>query len=284
MGIDLNVKLEHVASMESILNARDVITMEASLPSFHFQALTSRLPLFVADVKAFVSNILQMSNFSEAVLKVNEFEKTLNKVNYLTLSDIIVYVPPGMDVTWLEYVEALAEAQAVVNRLREDTLDPTLRYVAQLLTQPETMRSVRGVPADVVLHDLKKIKDKISDCYGKNSSETKVPFGKVFKRNSDMVSAMDKLNTINEEMAKINKQEIMDTVNEITAALDKLLIRMKNDPDTYRMTGITMRDMAEFTTNVAREIEFYAAHAFMVQSATQAMQDSKQRIEEVLKR
>lgn len=284
MGINEKIQLDRVVTMESINNDCDLIAMEASLPSFHFQALTSRLPMFVADVKAFVGNILQMSNFTDVIISRQDFERVLNKVNYLALSDVVVYVPPGMNVTWEKYLDAVTESQLVVNRLREDTLDPTLRFVAQLLSQPESMQSLRGVPADIVIHDLKKIKDTIAKCYGSNSSETKTSFGKVFKRNNDVVAALERLNGINEDMAKINKTEIVETVNEISSALDKLIIRMKADPEVYKMTGITMKDLAIFTTNVAREIEYFAAHCYTVQSATTAMQDTKERIEYVLKR
>lgn len=144
------------------------------------------------------------------------------------------------------------------------------------------MRSKTG-EYGIVFHDLDAVKEQLAKCYSKTGADAKVKYGDVFARNTDVLVAMKRMNDICEAMAKINRKEVIDTVNEITDALDKLLIRMKQYPDQYKTSGATMNDISKMAYNLGAEIEFFAAHVYLVQSASQAMQDTKDKIEDVTK-
>jgi len=272
-------------TLESLELKYQIISVESQTLSQTLVAIPHRLPTFVADVKSFVKNMLTFKNTNNlAAIDTRKLEKLLPKQNYIALSEISVYVPPGMNKDWGTYLDAVSQSQIVVNKLKEETLEPTLRWIAALLTNPTALGSVRSRAGEynIVLHDIDKVKKQISSCYSNQGGNSKVKYGDVFTNNQDVLVAMKRVSDINEEMGKINKNEIVELVNEITAALDKLLIRMKQNPDEYKISGVNMNDIAKFCFNLGREIEFFASHTYMLQSATQAMLDTKEKIDDIL--
>jgi hypothetical protein len=265
----------------------EVIALESMAPTQLLTALPRRLPEFFSDVKNFISNIFGGNDAVPAVAVIDggKLSAAIMKMNYVNMSQIGVFVPPGMNATWEKYLAAMEQSQAVADSLMEETLQPTLRWLAMLLTQPSALSSTRGThnEAGIVFHDLKKIKENMARCYRNGGTETVVEYGDVFKRNAEWVSSVDRINDLNERMGRINRKALVEAVNEITGAMDKLLIRMKQDPETYNVSGVTMQAIAKISMNLGYEIEFFAAHAAMLQSATQAMVDTKEKIEKILK-
>ena len=278
---------DSVVTLEQLERTAQMIALESLTPGQLLHAIPQRMPAFVSDVKLFISNMLHARDMTVVgAIDTRVLEKSLPKENYVALSEISVYVPPSMNKDWLSFLAALAESQAVVEKIQTETLDPTLRYLAALLTNPQSMASARSRTNEyaIIFHDLAKVKSRIAACYAKAGADTKVRYGDVFARNADVVDAMKQLNDISDRCAAIDKQQVIDSVNEITGALDKLLIRMKQNPNEYKPSGITLNDLSKLTMNLGHEIEFFASHVYLVQSANQAMADTKEKIDNVLKK
>lgn len=281
------IEIEGAPSLKSLDIAAQVIGMEALNSSQILQALPARLPAFVSDVKLFVSNMLHANDVKVlGAIESRRLEKELPKQNYVILSEVTVFVPPSVNVDWMTYLDAVNQSQAIVELLKEETLAPTLRWLSLLLSAPESLASLRSSlqVSGIKFHDLEKVKKQLQKCYSSNGADSEVPYGKAFKRNGDFLVCIKRVNELNDRLANINRSEIIDMVNEITAAMDKLLIRMKQNPEQYKVSGITMNDLSRIAFNLGHEIEFFSAHVFMVQSATQAMTDSKNKIEEIITR
>lgn len=265
----------------------DVIALESANPSQMFKALSHRLPGFVADVKTFTASLLeQRESVAYTAFSVHDLEKTISKVNYVNLSDITVFVPPSMNVDWNKFLDAVNQSQAIADVLMSETLNPTFRWVSLLLANPENMNAQVSKVRDsgIVFHDLKDVKNTISSCYAKAGSAAEVHYGTVFKRNTDFPIAVQRVNDLNERMAKINRKEVVDMVNNITDTLDKLLIRMEQNPDVYQLSGANMSAISKLAFNVAEEIEFFSAHCVMLEVTSNAMKDTVAKIEDVVKR
>jgi hypothetical protein len=274
-------------TLESLRRDYEMISLESMTLTQTLKALPHRLPEFVADVKNFIFNMSAAKDAPLlAAIDTRLMERMLPKQNYVHMSDVTVFVPPSMNVEWNVYLDALSTSQTLVDGLLNETLSPALRYISVMLTQPENLASVRGKASEynIVFHDIEAVRKKIAACYSKSGADAKVRYGDVFKNNNDALIAMKRTNELCEAMAKINRQEVITAVNEITDAMDKLLIRMKQYPDQYKMSGATMNDISKLAYNLGAEIEFFAAHVYMVQSASQAMLDSKDKIEAVLTR
>lgn len=280
------VQLEkNPVTLESLRRSYEMISLESMTLSQTLKALPHRLPEFVADVKNFIFNMSAAKDAPLlAAIDTRLMERMLPKHNYVHMSDVTIFVPPSMNVHWNDYLDALSTSQTLVDGLLEETLSPALRYVSVMLTQPENLASLRSKTGEysIVFHDIESVRKKLAACFSKTGADTKVRYGDVFKNNNDALVAMKRTNDLCESMAKINRQDVIQTVNEITDVLDKLLIRMKQYPDQYKMSGATMNDISKLAYNLGAEIEFFAAHVYMVQSASQAMQDSKDKIEAVL--
>lgn len=260
----------------------EMIALESMTPSQLLTALPKRLPEFFSDVKNFVTGITGSLSPVASLIDTRKLDKTTKKFNYVSMTQVTVYVPAGMNVQYSKYLEALEQGQDVADRIMDDTLKPMLKWLAIMLTSPSAMANVRGLPSGVVLHDLKKAKESVNACYSKHGSDTQMSFGDVFRRNADLTESAVRLNHINERLAKIDRKDMIETVNEIVGAMDKLLIRMQQNPDEYKMSGVTMKSMTELSMNLGYEIEFFAAHSYMVQAATQAMNDTSTKLESIV--
>lgn len=259
------------------------IALESSNPSQILASLNHRLPEFVADVKSFVYNLFDTVPQQASLIDTHTTEKAIAKSNYVALSELLIFVPQGMNKEYLTYIHALNSSQHVVDDLLPNVLNPSISWLGKLLAQPESMGSMRSQLTGIVTHPLDKVNKEIADCFSKHDSLSKVAYGTAFKRNSDFIESIKEINHIQEKLLKTPRQDVMNAVNQITELLDKLLIRMQQQPEVYKPSGVTMQDISKVALALGHEIEFYAAHTFMVRACSESLRETKEKIEQLYK-
>lgn len=251
--------------------------------------VTKMLQSYVVNIKSFmndtVTSIKDLPTFDFA--KDSRLDRLISKTNYVSLSTISVYVPAGVNTTWLQYLEALETSQSVVDRLLVDTIKPATAYFSMLLASPENLSSVthRLEVDKIVFHDaqIEKAKKATAACYAKHGVNTKRAYGDVFKRNGDWPEAQKELEELVARQSKVSLGEVSKQVNDLTEIMDRLVIRMRQNPEVYAVSGVTADALSTISLKLGLEVEFYAAHTFMLQSASAAMQDTIKHLTEVLK-
>lgn len=279
--------LEHApVTADSIRINGEIIALEAMTPSQLLQAIPKRLPGFVADVKSFVSDLLRPEANLYPLIDFVDTDRSISRLNYTSLAEVNAYVPAGMTATWEKYLDALEIGQNIVDHMSKETLKPTLSWLAKVLTDGDHAASIRPTHTahGIVFHDLKKAKSAVEHCFSPSSTRVEQPYVSVFKRNQDYLEAVKRINDMSVRMAAINRKDLTDQVNEITGAMDKILIRLQANPNSFKVSGVTMKTMAELAMNLGFEIEFYSAHAYMVMAANQAMIDTSKKLKELSKR
>lgn len=226
----------------------------------------------------------QVNTFS--FVKSHSLERDLKKSNYTSLMMLTSYVPPGMKVEWLKYLDALAACQDISDGLLKDTLKPALDYFSVLLGSPDRLqeRSPTNDLSKIKTHEraIENSKKLLKACYSDTSVETKRPFGDVFKRNGDWVQANEALQRVTERLANVSPKEVLDVVQDLSDVLDRLALRLSQSPDLYQVSGITSKLLADTCMQLALEVEFYAAHVFIVRTASAAMTDTNTKLTEIL--
>lgn len=251
-------------------------------------ATSNLLQSYLTNVKGFIQGALPSINGGSAMAFVpnTKLDRLLTKTNYVSLSAIHVYMPAGVRCDWVSYLDAVDLSQAIVNGLVKDTLKPAIAYFSQLCATPETMLTVAPSAelTKIKLHEREMAiaKKEIAACYSKHGVETKRVYGDAFKRNGDWAVVNKRLTDITTAMANTSPELVVGLVSELAEILDRLVIRMQQSPDIYRVSGVTSGHMARISMQLGFEVEFYAAHCYLVQTAMSAMADTVKQLSTVL--
>lgn len=259
---------------KSIIITADMIALESMNPSQLMNAIPTRLPKFLDDVKGFVhGKVATLQAFWGNKLSESNAGAVLKRSNYYALSHIEIFVPTGLTHDYLGYVDALSDAQRIANVLLSETLQPTSAWLGELLGRPDSLKSVREshTGRGLVFHDIKKVKARLTSFLDGASNQDKIDFGKVFKNGAEFENTVRVLNDLNKQISLIDRKAIQDEVDIIVDMMDRLMVRMRQDPKTYAVSGVTMQSMAKVALNLAEEVEFFAAYFNLLQNATATM-------------
>lgn len=269
MNQSLTLQFERV-SLESQTAGINRLTAEVS----------KILQSYIGNVKSFVQDMVKpMAGASTlSFASNNAINRMVAKTNYVSLSTIHVYVPPGMNKPWNVFLDALEQSQSIADVLVNETLKPAITYFSQLVGNPETLSSIsnRLDAGQIVFHQkaIEDCKAATAACYSKNGTEGRRLFGDVFRRNAEWHEANTRLEELTRRMSKVSPGDVMVHVDNLSEVMDRLIIRMRQKPDVYAVSGVTSDAMSVIAMELAKEVEFYAAHCFLLQTATAAMTDT----------
>lgn len=274
-----------MTTLARINTLSSTIALEASVPNVSVEGLMDKLPNFFTNVKSFVGDLFNFTNTaSVGFLDTRKIPTVLAHHEFATLAPIGVFVPPGLRVTYIDYLEALEHAQKVAEVLAKETLAPFNVWIALQINNPEnlnTLHSERSI-AGFKLHDIDKPRAQLASCFDKNAVHSELAFDKAFRRVSDYRFAVEKANELNEKLNAISKTEISRLISEISVNLDKLFELMKTEPERYRANANTIRLIATVCGAMARECEFFSVYHFQVLTALTALKDSEDKLKDLV--
>lgn len=275
-----------------ILTKHRVLSLESETFALNniVESTRSLLVSFIGDIRSFITTTFgngQEQATTFGFVKDNTLERDLKKSNYTSVMMLESYVPPGMVVEWLKYIEALEICQDVTDNLLPDVLKPAIQYFGLVLGSPERLkeRSPATDSKQIKSHEkqIESSKKTLQTCYSDRTTATKRPFGDVFKRNADWTEANLRLQKVVERLSKTPPKEVLEYVDQLSDILDRLALRLQQSPDLYEVSSITSKTIADICLGIAKEVEFYAAHCFIMKTATSAMSDTNEKLKDILK-
>lgn len=270
-------------SLESLDRQHRIISLESTNLSQTLSAVTDRLPGFLVDVKHFITNTMNPFASTTGLVNSHTLEARLRNVDFLLVAGLAVDTPPGFRAKWLDYIQALNQGQAVLDIFQATALKPFETWLGTLINSPDLLRSVGSAPSLMRYKapDLDGIKAAMAKCFDPKSGDVSATVGDVVSRSADIPVVTRQLNDINSRFATIDRKVLIRQVTAITELLDALIAGIKEDPEGLPVSGATLKTLTEMTFNMAREVEFYSAHAYAVESFTQSVKDSYKRLEKV---
>lgn len=270
--------------LNSIRIQSELISLEALSGSQVFNAVAHRLPNYFADVKNFITNLTAEEAPRLELVDSRKVEKLLAKTNYATLRPVTVFTPVGLKVSYLEYIEALEEASAITTKLTSECLNPFNVWLAVQLSNPTALSSLRSgldIPGFVV-HDISEVQRKLGKCFSQGGVSSQYTYGQSVARNADWHACDVRINNLVTKHSSINPSEVVRLVQEVTANLDKLLLRLSEEPEIYKLSGVTLDTISKLCYTIGVEIEFFSVITYQLQAMQVAFADSCKRIETVL--
>lgn len=262
-------------SLEDLNHQRVVIGLESSVISQTLSATASKLPRFLDEIKGFVQSKLNPFKHSIDLVDSRVIEEKFRQIDYIQASNLGVVVPVGFKGTWLDYVAVLADSQKVVSSMRDGLLKPFETYIAELLNNPDHLRSNSVNPqlARYKSNTMEPLKVEFAKFIG-NGSKTEASYGDVVKRHNDLPLVTRGLNDINTAFASIDRSVLIKQVTSISDLLDRLITNIKEEPEAYVISGACLKSLTDLTYFMAREVEYYTTHGYFLETFTLSVKDS----------
>lgn len=274
--IELLPEIEHdgEVTLESLDSQHTVISLEAMTLSQVFEVNQSKLPRFLNDTMRFLKN--KLSIFSPSVLNVDDRKLApyLKTIDYATLMPLRVITLEKFNSTWLDYTNLLAKAHTEVMPIQTDLLKPFETFLGVTLNNPENMKSIANIAS------LPKRNNK--DYVGLNGEFGKafsgrpgahLTYGEVVQRNADVATVVIGINNLNQDFAKLHRNDLIKNVNRISELLGLLMQKMHNK-ENEMMSGAFTKSLSDLTYAVAQDVEFYTTYGYRLESFTVSLKDS----------
>lgn len=239
---------------------------------------------FMAGIRSFVNtsngnlNRARVSLFMPDRKLANEIQQR----NYTDIQKVTVYIPVGMSAPWVEYLDHLMAAVRICTKVKTEVLDPAATYIAYLLSEPERLENALDSKhaSAVKFHteEIEAAKKGIASCFESKSQEPMTHYGRVFLQNREFEQVSQDIRAIVDAMAKVNTGDLVEAADAMGKNLDKLYIRMKTKPEDYRLSNVTANEMSDLIFKTAKELEFVASVAVMVQVAERAISDTTDKL------
>jgi hypothetical protein len=197
-----------------------------------------------------------------------EFQSLLQKTSYASLMDRPAFVPRGFSGTYLEYLKKIEPELAIAERIPKEVVAPFKTYVTDLLSRPEKLASVNpdqfpAVSFFAEIHSGMAQLEFLAKSANPEAAGEHTEYKKVVARNNDWSEIVRKIREVDQRLNESNPEKLLEEVTEAGDYLNRLIERVKEDPETYRTSAVQLDGLAQLVLNIARSVEFYAAVVYL---------------------
>lgn len=263
---------------------RDTLVLE----SFSMQGIQTLLKDSFADfVTEFKDFSSRFSSKEPAIPATNvqvEFMRELMKRQFMSLAELRVYVPEGLEADFLTYVKVLAEAAEHATGVIDNVLAPYSVYLSQLISHPEQKFST--AEHDKMYQDMQKMRDalnmEIGACFKQGSHVTDSIYGRVIRRNADWLPMFQELNALINTVNKVERKTVTKKTEECVELLNIVTAKIARG-ELEGVSEQSVKNLANGCYQVALELENFVAVYYRVQAFASAVQRSMDGLKEALK-
>lgn len=205
------------------------------------------------------------------------FLRLMKHAPYADMRDYQVYVPEGLDVTYLDYLDALMPAVEHAAKVPK-ALDDFTTYLSLLIHRPDATQETKSFLNTYAEMDKEReaALAKIAACFSKGLTHTQRPLGQVMKNNASWSGVTDTLNTLNTTMSKVSHKHLNQKIEETLTLLQTT--RHQIETQQKAVSGETLTNLSSGTYHLAQELEFYSVIWYRLESFTYAVDDTMRRI------
>lgn len=269
---------------EASRNKTDIGQRMLSMESFtdgNKGGILSRLNSFMLDAKQKISQGFVLN----ADIKILGFKsdynlvKKVQRAGFPVVAKIPVPVPSTMRAPMLDVIHILEAAQDTCIEIQMVTLEPAIAYFAQLLNEPEMLSSVsnHGGVSTIRFHEkeIEETKTDLKRAFSNpnNQSGGTAPFQQVFLRIKDWEESQERLHKLTTNASKIKLSSIQEDIHTLSDLIDRLMIRMKQKPESYGLTSTNVTKLSETVMKIADEVAFIGSTRLLIESMEQTMNE-----------
>lgn len=226
-------------------------------------------------------NRLRTKEFSVDLSKNQRAARKIIKVQYATLSEFVIFCPPGQSTTTLELLQCLRECQEYSADLIHGAVRPFTNWLKQNSITPDGFASAtNGLNIDI--KDPKAIATRLGKCLS-NASVVERKFGDLYERNSDYEKSFDVAEQLLTSFAAYSSTRVAEDVKELSVILCQVSDQLQREA-IGKVTTAKGVAIADYIFTLAKAVEFYSVYATVLRATMVAMEDSARKLEEIISR
>lgn len=200
----------------------------------------------------------------------DNLKKVIAKTNHIDMVNFMVYIPEGMNCTYLEQLDMLIPSGIYINTYLYKTIDLLNVKLGELINNNDSLGIdiLETQAKSIILEKDKLIKEFASKSNSKH--ETEVPLERVIKRASDWEEVHKKLVIHNTNMDKIKNLEVQNKMKK-TNELIEIYIKKKEKKEVDKKL---LMSLSTIVFNTASLIEFYVSIVYDTIALNNAINDS----------
>jgi uncharacterized protein YukE len=270
--------------LQEMDHLRTVISNE----TFSVQGIVNSLKNLIPDLQKNFQGFIQGFSRNEpaAQLKGNErdFIKLVEGRVYLNLAPLLAYVPEGLQVSYLEYLEVLTSAVLHCHDTTLKTLNDYSVYLAQIITNRQL--KITGMPHDATYAKMEQARQalnkKLAACFKPGSSKAEATYGDVVGRNNDWVEVFKDVARVDHLINTLDRGLLHQKAEECNNQLNTIIKQIRNNE--FEGAGPeVVNNLSNGAYQAGAELEFFAATYFRVMTFNQAVSDTMAKVTEIIK-
>lgn len=269
-------------SLDQLRRQRDIISLEADSGGAAMAQAASRLPAFFTSVREAISK--QLNNMGDLLFgktDLKRFALRMQRVPYASLRNEPAVVPPGLHTDLLTYGRHLTAACASVQDIDKDSLAPYAAWLQSKLGNPSSLASLTNA-LDIRGYKplgIKSLQDTLNDCFLPDNVKQphEVPYGQAIRRQNDWSAIADVVSQLEHCCTEKSHRQVVQRLDDIDELVQKLLTRIKEDPEQYKLSSKTLTTLSNVSYSIATEVEFYALLRHHVREYVTAVQETQKR-------
>lgn len=200
------------------------------------------------------------------------FVNMVSKTNYLEVAPIAAYVPEGMKLTWLDYMDRLEPAVVHSTQVLDEVMNEFTTFMGGLLNNHDHKYSTQSFERKYQMWEKerqamhKALAGAFDDHHG-----TQTSIGKVIDRNADWATVFKRLDAMVNTLNGVSRDKLNAKIAEASMLIDRVIAKGVDRKELDDMSPQTMANLSEGAYGVAREVEFYTAVYYKVDALANAV-------------
>ena len=263
------------------------LSLEAHCGEASLENALDQLPDFIGQIRSFFTDKIG-SPLKINFVGINRFwfNKSIMKTTYTDFKNVTVFVPQGLDTTYLDYQSVLTDAVAASVKLEEAVLDPLIKWLGERLGNPMSLSSsvsALRIPGFAALK-IEAIEERIHESFIKTGQkQSEVPYPQAIRRQGDWDTMVKGIESMEMLMTEDYHKRLLEKMRRLDDLLATLVRRVKESPETYKFSSQALADLATTTYTAARHLEFYGLTKYRLEEYSTAVRDSIAKLEVFVK-
>lgn len=236
----------------------DQVEIELGLENRVYGALSKYAKGIVKKAEGFFSavDLHYLTTEEEYFLPTKLRVKALNFRGYSEIRERVIPVPAGLGGDLVGFSKQLLKSAKHVEGIVDNSIIPYTRWLSSNINNPEALTSGRaGNLSDFKPFGVEAEVESLQKFFKKGSSAGEGKLGDFYKRNVEIIDAVDYNFEIGSLLKAIDRNAVLNKVNELVHYLEKLH-EIIEDMDEDKISPAAMDAISYTTKEVAKEVEF----------------------------
>lgn len=253
-------------------NAFESYSSEAFLP----ESITSIIPRFIVSMKVGFSNILNIFSKPEYIPSLFKIKNDVLKLTFIDLANSQIFIPPGLNVQYLQYIDALDDSMIVIENIEKGVLNPFARWLGESISDPEKLSKFRSgmVIADFKPSGTAALSKRLGSCFTMGATKNKGEFKNYIKRVNDIPIIYTKASAIIDRVNKMEFKKLGKKINEVVSKLNSVEQIINNAEGEEVLSYQNREIIAKLCVAVAEELEFMGVVCYQLTVLANALREN----------